>query len=173
MKYGFIGCGNMGSALAKALSKTTTDILLADRSGRALDLAAELGCTYGSNQDAVACQRVFLGVKPQMMADVLRPLQPALAKKKPLLISMAAGLTVERIEELGSHDMFIARVEGVYADEQYMDENGRFDLMQAKPIVYSHGQYYGLGEHIGRFGFSVQKKKKDKKDKKKKPGKKI
>ena len=80
---------------------------------------------------------------------------------------------VERSEERGSHDMFIARGEGVYADEQYMDENGRFDLMQAKPIVYSHGQYYGLGEHIGRFGFSVQKKKKDKKDKKKKPGKKI
>lgn len=67
---------------------------------------------------------------------------------------------VVRVEELGSHDMFIANVEGVYADEQYMDENGKFDLMQAKPIVYSHGQYYGLGEHIGRFGFSVQKKKK-------------
>ena len=70
---------------------------------------------------------------------------------------------VVRVEELGSHDMFIANVEGVYADEQYMDENGRFDLMKAKPIVYSHGQYYGLGEHIGRFGFSVQKKKKKKK----------
>ncbi len=67
---------------------------------------------------------------------------------------------VVRVEELGSHDMFIADVLGVYADEQYLDENGRFDLMQAKPIVYSHGQYYGLGEHIGRFGFSVQKKKK-------------
>lgn len=67
---------------------------------------------------------------------------------------------VVRVEELGSHDMFIANVEGVYADEKYLDENGRFDLMQAKPIVYSHGQYYGLGEHIGRFGFSVQKKKK-------------
>lgn len=70
---------------------------------------------------------------------------------------------VVRVEELGSHDMFIANVEGVYADEKYMDENGRFELMQAKPIVYSHGQYYGLGEHIGRFGFSVQKKKKKKK----------
>jgi pyrroline-5-carboxylate reductase len=110
MKYGFLGCGNMGSALAKALSKTTTDILLTDRSGRALDLAAELGCTYGSILDAAACHRVFLGVKPQMMADVLRPLQPILAEKKPLLISMAAGLTVQRIEELAGTRLPVIRI---------------------------------------------------------------
>ena len=57
---------------------------------------------------------------------------------------------VVRIEELGSHDMFIAYVKGVYADEAYMD-------IKAKPIVYSHGQYYGLGRYIGKFGYSVQK----------------
>ena len=62
-----------------------------------------------------------------------------------------------RIEELGSHDMFIANVKGVYADEDYMDEKGKFDLIKAKPIVYSHGQYYGLGRYIGKFGYSVQK----------------
>lgn len=39
-----------------------------------------------------------------------------------------------------------------------MDETGRFDLSKAKPLVYSHGQYYGVGRRIGRFGFSVQKK---------------
>ncbi len=65
---------------------------------------------------------------------------------------------VERIEELGSHDMFIAKVLGVYADERYMDENGRFDLSIAAPMVYSHGQYYGLGKNLGKFGYSVQKK---------------
>ena len=54
---------------------------------------------------------------------------------------------VVRIEELGSHDMFIANV----------DEKGKFDLIKAKPIVYSHGQYYGLGRYIGKFGYSVQK----------------
>ena len=64
---------------------------------------------------------------------------------------------VVRIEELGSHDMFIANVKGVYADEAYMDEKGKFDLIKAKPIVYSHGQYYGLGRYIGKFGYSVQK----------------
>lgn len=65
---------------------------------------------------------------------------------------------VTQVLELGSHDMFIAKVKNVYADEKYMDETGRFDLAKAKPLVYSHGQYYGVGRHIGRFGFSVQKK---------------
>ena len=110
MKYGFLGCGNMGGALAKALSKSTADILLSDRSGKAAQLAAELGCTYGTNAAAITCQRVFLGVKPQMMADVLRPLQPVLAKEKPLLISMAAGLTVQRIEELAGTRLPVIRI---------------------------------------------------------------
>lgn len=70
---------------------------------------------------------------------------------------------VVRVEELGSHDMFIANVKGVYADEAYMDADGRFDLAKAAPIVYSHGQYYGTGNHIGKFGYSVQKKPKGKK----------
>ena len=110
MKYGFIGCGNMGGALAKALSKKTTDILLSDQPEKAAQLASQLCCTHGSNADAVSCQRVFLGVKPQMMADVLRPLQPALADKKPLLISMAAGLTIARIEELAGTHLPIIRI---------------------------------------------------------------
>ena len=79
MKYGFIGCGNMGGALAKALSKQTKDILLSDQPEKAAALAQSLGCTHGTNADVVACQRVFLGVKPQMMADVLKPLQADLA----------------------------------------------------------------------------------------------
>lgn len=67
---------------------------------------------------------------------------------------------VEQVMELGSHDMFIGRVVSVFADEKYIDESGRFDLAKAKPLVYSHGQYYGTGKHIGKFGFSVEKKKK-------------
>ncbi len=72
---------------------------------------------------------------------------------------------VESIQELGSHDMFIGRVVAVHADEAYMDENGKFDLAKAHPIVYAHGQYYGIGKRIGKFGFSVEKKK-NKKNKK-------
>ena len=110
MKYGFIGCGNMGGALAKALSKQTKDILLSDQPEKAAALAQTLGCTHGTNTDVVACQRVFLGVKPQMMADVLKPLQADLAKNKPLLISMAAGLTVARIEELAGTRLPVIRI---------------------------------------------------------------
>ena len=60
--------------------------------------------------------------------------------------------------ELGSHDMFIARVVAVQADEAYMDEKGRFRLEQTKPLAYCHGEYYGLGKRLGKFGYSVQKK---------------
>lgn len=66
---------------------------------------------------------------------------------------------VKQVMELGTHDMFIAEVVSVSADEKYMTD-GRFDLAKAKPIVYSHGEYYSLGKKIGKFGYSVKKKKK-------------
>ena len=65
---------------------------------------------------------------------------------------------VTKVEELGSHHMFLARVEAVHADEAWMDENGRFDLYKALPVAYSHGEYYGLGRKLGTFGFSVRRK---------------
>ncbi len=66
---------------------------------------------------------------------------------------------VREILSLGSHDMFIADVVNVKADEKYIDpETGKFSLESAKPIAYSHGQYYGLGEKIGGFGWTVRKK---------------
>lgn len=63
--------------------------------------------------------------------------------------------------ELGSHHMFLAEVLAVHVDEQYMDETGRFLLNNAKPLVYSHGRYLGVGEEIGSFGYSVKKKGKE------------
>lgn len=65
---------------------------------------------------------------------------------------------VERIEELGSHHMFIAKVLAVHADEKYMDEKGKFELSKADLIVYSHGEYYSMGEKLGTFGYSIKKK---------------
>lgn len=65
---------------------------------------------------------------------------------------------VKEIVPLGSHDMFIAEVVSVQADEKYMNANGKFELSMAQPIVYSHGTYYELGEKIGTFGYSVKKK---------------
>ena len=66
---------------------------------------------------------------------------------------------VKEIRHLGSHDMFIAEVVAVHADEAYMDERGKFDLSKARPIVYSHGEYYALGKRCGTFGYSVKQKK--------------
>ena len=68
MKYGFIGCGNMGGAVARALSRETKDILVCDRSGKARALAQELGIGYGDSAAiAGSCDRIFLAVKPHMM----------------------------------------------------------------------------------------------------------
>lgn len=74
---------------------------------------------------------------------------------------------VEQILELGSHDMFLAKVVAVNVDEQYMDEKGKFQLAKANPIVYSHGEYYDLGDFIGTFGYSVRKEKKSSRPKQK------
>lgn len=66
---------------------------------------------------------------------------------------------VKEIMSLGSHDMFIADVVNVKADDKYIDKvTGKFNLEDARPIAYSHGQYYKMGENIGHFGWSVKKK---------------
>lgn len=70
---------------------------------------------------------------------------------------------VTQVVELGSHDMFMAKVTAVYVDETYMDGKGTFHLEKAEPLVYSHGQYYGIGKHIGGFGYAVRKKNGEKK----------
>lgn len=111
MKYGFLGCGNMGGAIASALSKVTKDIMVTDRSGRARALAGELGIRYGSGEEIVSsCERIFLAVKPQMMAGVLEPLQGALQQRKPLLITMAAGLTISQIEQMAGGKLPVIRI---------------------------------------------------------------
>ncbi len=70
---------------------------------------------------------------------------------------------VVKVEKLGSHDMFMAEVVAVQVDDAYMDEKNSFHLSKANPIVYSHGEYYLLGEKLGRFGYSIQKKSKPQK----------
>ena len=74
---------------------------------------------------------------------------------------------VTEVKKLGSHDMFLARVVAVHADEKYMDEKNRFDLMKARPIVYSHGAYFVCGEKLGTFGYSVKKQPKNGNNKRK------
>lgn len=67
------------------------------------------------------------------------------------------------VKPLGSHDLFIAEVVGVTVDDGYMDSKNVFRLNDAGLVAYSHGEYYELGKKIGRFGYSVQKKKKSNK----------
>lgn len=65
---------------------------------------------------------------------------------------------VKEIIPLGSHDMFIAEVVNIQADQQYIDPvTDTFDMSKAKLIAYSHGHYYKLGEEIGKFGWTVKK----------------
>lgn len=79
-----------------------------------------------------------------------------LIKESPLNIECK----VVEVKELGSHDMFIANVVAVNAEEGLIDKGtGAFQFNHASPLAYSHGKYYGLGEKLGGFGFSVKKKK--------------
>lgn len=65
---------------------------------------------------------------------------------------------VKQVIELGSHDMFLAEVTAVSVDDQYLDKNGKFHLNQTGLCAYSHGEYFELGKKIGKFGYSVKKK---------------
>lgn len=67
---------------------------------------------------------------------------------------------VAEIKELGSHHMFLADVVGVNVEKSLLDENGKFCINDANLVMYSHGEYFSLGELLGTFGYSVQKKKK-------------
>ena len=80
--------------------------------------------------------------------------------KAPLIAESPVNVEciVTEQKALGTHDMFLAKVVAVHADEKYMDKKNRFHFEWAKPIVYSHGSYMALGESLGTFGYSVRKK---------------
>ena len=64
---------------------------------------------------------------------------------------------VKEVVKLGSHDMFIADVLAVDVSEKYMDESGKFNLENTDLLAYSHGEYFLLGEKLGKFGYSIKK----------------
>jgi flavin reductase (DIM6/NTAB) family NADH-FMN oxidoreductase RutF len=87
---------------------------------------------------------------------------PAPNVKAPMILESPVNIEcrVFEIKELGTHDMFLAHVIAVHADNRLIDaKTGAFDLAKANPIAYSHGQYFQLGKPIGKFGWSVEKKK--------------
>ena len=73
---------------------------------------------------------------------------------------VAVECKVKEIRELGSHHMFVAEVLSIDADDKYIDEKGAFDISKCDLIAYANGGYYSLDKKIGKFGYSVQKKKK-------------
>ncbi len=66
---------------------------------------------------------------------------------------------VRQVLQLGSHDLFLAEVVGVTADKRLMDEKGKLHLNESGLVAYSHGEYFELGEKLGKFGYSVQRRK--------------
>ena len=63
------------------------------------------------------------------------------------------------MRKIGTHDMFIADVLSIDADEKYIDENGAFDITKCNLIAYANGKYMEMGKQVGTFGYSVRKKK--------------
>ena len=102
-------------------------------SGRDCDKAKETGLTYG----------------------------PSKIVKAPIIMESPLSIEckVKQVIPLGSHDMFLAEVVNVQADDRYLNqETGEWNLAEADPLVYTHGKYFHLGDMIGKFGWSVKKK---------------
>ena len=99
---GFIGAGNMGGALAQAAAKAVGAenlILTCKTQEHTLAAAARLGCASGCAQEIVKNSRfVFLGIKPQMLAETAQTLRTALADADCVLVSMLAGVSLARLE---------------------------------------------------------------------------
>ena len=114
--FGFIGTGNMGGALAKAAAKVMdpASLFLTNKTqSKAEALAAELGCSAVSKAEVAAnCGYLFLGVKPQMMADMLAEIAPVLAARADrfVLVTMAAGLTMETIRTMAGGAYPVIRI---------------------------------------------------------------
>ncbi|MCQ2279859.1 MAG: flavin reductase family protein, partial [Bacteroidales bacterium] len=91
----------------------------------------------------------------------LTPLRGSVVKA-PIIYEAPVNLecVVKQVIPLGSHDMFLAEVVAVYANETLFDnKTGEMHLERANLVAYSNGHYYNLGKILGKFGFSVQKKK--------------
>lgn len=105
----------------------------------------------------------YCGVKSGREVDKFQDMKltalPGEQVKAPLIAESPVNIEcrVNRMIPLGSHDLFLADVVAVHADEKYMDESHKFHLEKAEPIVYSHGAYLVCGEQLGTFGYSVKR----------------
>ncbi|MCM1307255.1 MAG: flavin reductase family protein [Butyrivibrio sp.] len=114
---------------------------------RELAFAADY-CGVRSGRDTDKFKDTGLAAQPSKLVGA-----PGIAES-PLNMECA----VREIKSLGSHDMFIAEIVNVTVDDRFMDEKGKFCLNDAGLVAYSHGEYFALGERLGKFGYSVRKK---------------
>ena len=111
----------------------------------------------------------YCGVRSGRDVDKFREMKLTKAKAEkvsaPLIAESPVNIEcrVTECKELGSHHMFIAEVVAVHIEDSYLDEKGKFHLNDTGLVTYSHGEYFLLGEKLGSFGYSVQKKKKKRK----------
>lgn len=107
----------------------------------------------------------WCGVKTGAKVDKFREMKLTKEKAKfikcPLIQESPVSIEckVKEIRELGSHDMFMAEILSIDADENYIDEKGAFDIIKCNLITYANGKYFSLGKQVGKFGYSVAKKK--------------
>ena len=114
----------------------------------------------------------WCGVKSGRDVDKFKEMK--LTKEKANIISVplikespvSVECKVKEIVPLGSHDMFVAEIVAIDADDKYIDEKGAFDISKCDLIAYANGGYYPLEKKIGKFGYSVQKKSKTAKNSK-------
>ena len=115
----------------------------------------------------------FCGVRSGRDVDKFKEMKLTKEKGKkvnaPLIKESPVNIEckLKEIITLGSHHMFMAEVVGVHVDQKFMNQNNKFELDKAEPIVYSHGEYFSLGKPLGSFGYSVRKKKRTNIDKRK------
>lgn len=110
----------------------------------------------------------FVGVRSGKDIDKIKQcsltLEEASVVKAPVIAESPLSLEckVREVKNYGTHDMFIADVVAISADERYIDSKGKINLQQAGLLAYSHGEYFSIGRKLGEFGFSVAKKAKNK-----------
>jgi Conserved protein/domain typically associated with flavoprotein oxygenases, DIM6/NTAB family len=115
--------------------------------------------------EATAYATDYCGVKSGRQVDKFKELKLTKEKAEHVASPMIGECPVNieckvvEIKKLGSHHMFLAKVLAVHVDEEYLNNKGKFQLEDAKPIVYSHGDYFSLGRKVGEFGYSVKKRK--------------
>ena len=107
----------------------------------------------------------WCGVKSGSNVDKFKEMKLTKEKAKnvrcPLIKESPVSIEckVKEIKNLGSHDMFIAEILSIDVEGEYIDAKGAFDISKCDLITYANGKYFALGKQIGKFGYSVQKRK--------------